>query len=274
MRPGPLWGKKDKHCDPGNPADRGRGSYWDHVLIDPESKLIVSLVVGRRTAATAEAAFRDFYERSDGCLPELITTDEYAPYRSIILSIYGVHKEELELTDAEKEAYDWASWPEVYFPVEIAYATVHKEREQGRVVKVEKRVVLGTEPQVAAALRGKQVAGSINTSYVERWHGTNRHVNARKARKVYTFSKALVFHVAVTWLCVFYYNFGWTPRTLREQVAEDPPRYRPRTPAMVAGLTECVWSWQEILSYPIYRRKDNTKGHKRRRRKKKRPEGQ
>ena len=202
MRLGPSWGKKDKHCAPDNPADRGRGSYWDHVLIDPESKLIVSLVVGRRTAATAEAAFRDFYERTDGGLPELITTDEYAPYLTIILSVWGVHKEDLGLTDAEKRAYDWTRWPEVYFPVEIAYATVHKEREQGRVVKVTQRVVLGTEEQVKAALRGKRVAGSINTSYVERWHGTNRHVNARKARKVYTFSKVLVFHVAVTWLVI------------------------------------------------------------------------
>lgn len=87
MKPGPLWEKKDKHCDPNNPADRTQGSYWDHVLIDPESKLIVSLVVGRRTAATAHAAFLDFYERTDGWLPELITTDAYAPYLSIIVSV-------------------------------------------------------------------------------------------------------------------------------------------------------------------------------------------
>jgi hypothetical protein len=238
-------------------------------LIDPESKLIVSLVVGRRTAEAAEAAFCDFYERTDGCLPELITTDEYAPYLSIILSVYGVHKEDLGLTAEEKEACGWASWPEFYFPVEIAYATVHKEREQGRVVKVTKQVVLGTESQVAAALRGKAVAGTINTSYVERWHGTNRHFNARKARKVYTFSKTLVFHVAVTWLCVVYYNFGWTPRTLREQLAAEPARYRPRTPAMAAGLTDTIWSWHDILTYPIYRREDHAQGPKHRHRKRK-----
>jgi hypothetical protein len=35
------------------------------------------------------------------------------------------------------------SMPEVYFPVEMAYATVHKEREGGHVVGVEQRVVLG-----------------------------------------------------------------------------------------------------------------------------------
>jgi hypothetical protein len=76
-------------------------------LLDPESKLVVSLVVGRRTAATALEAFLDYYERTDGCLPELITTDEYAPYFSVIVSVYGVLKEDLELTEAEKEACDW-----------------------------------------------------------------------------------------------------------------------------------------------------------------------
>src|SRR4051794_25068779 len=83
MRRGPLWEKKDKHCDPDDPADRQQGSFWDHVLLDPETKLIVSLVVGRRTAATAAAAFQDFYERTEGNLPELITTDAYAPYKEI-----------------------------------------------------------------------------------------------------------------------------------------------------------------------------------------------
>jgi hypothetical protein len=249
MKPGPLWEKKDKHCDPNNPADREQGSYWDQ--------------------ATAHAAFLDFYERTDGGLPELITTDAYAPYLSIILSVYGVRKEDLGLSDAEKAELDWANWPAVYFPVEIAYATVHKERENGRVVKVERQVVLGTESQVAAALSQGPTAPTINTNYVERWNGTNRHFNARKARKVYTFSKELVFHVAVTWLCVVFYNFGWQPQPLRQKIQEEPPRYHYRTPAMAAGLTQTTWSWQRILTYPIYDRKCLVKPPKRRRRKKK-----
>src|SRR5262249_18007296 len=66
MRPGPSWGKKDKHCDPTQPEDRELGSWWDHVLIDPDSKLIVTCVVGRRTADTAYAALADCYRRTDG----------------------------------------------------------------------------------------------------------------------------------------------------------------------------------------------------------------
>ena len=236
--------------------------------MDPESRLVVSLVVGRRTAATALEAFLDFYERTDGRLPELITTDEYAVYPSVILDAYGVRKEDLELTEAEEE-FGREEMPPEYFPVEIAYATVHKERERGRVVRVEPRIVFGTEAQVAEVLDRGTTAATINTSYVERFHGTNRHFNARKARKVYTFSKDLAFHVAVTWLCVVFYNFGWTPRTLRERIAVDPPRYHYRTPAMAAGLTDEPWSWRRILTYPIYRRELLPDSRKRRRRKKK-----
>jgi hypothetical protein len=222
------------------------------VLIDADSRLIITLVIGRRETETARQAFADFYRRTDGDLTTLITSDEYAPYLSVIVQTYGVAKEDLELTQEQKVQYDYESLPEVYFPVEMAYATVHKKREGGHVVGVEQRVVLGTEHQVAEALAPGSTAKTVNTSYVERYHGTQRHVNARKARKVYTFSKELLLHVAVTWLCVTFYNFGWMPRTLRERVHEEPPRYRYRTPAMAAGLTDKAWSMADILTYPLF----------------------
>jgi hypothetical protein len=222
------------------------------VLLDVDSRLIVSLVIGKRTTETLQQAFTDFYQRTDGGLPALITTDEYAAYFTVIVSTWGVPKEDLELTEAEKEESGWDELPAVYFPVEIGYATVHKEREQGRVVRVNQRVVFGTAKQVVAALAAGETAKTIQMSYVERWNGTQRHFNARKARKVYTFSKDLSFHIAVTWLCLVAYNFCWRPRTLREKVQEDPPRYHYRTPAMVAGLVEAEWTLSQVLAYPIY----------------------
>jgi hypothetical protein len=252
MRRGPSWGKKDKHCDPSDPADQQRGSYWDHVLLDADSRLIVTLVIGRRDTETARQAFADFYRRTDGDLTPLITSDEYAPYLTVIMATYGVRKEELELTEEQKAEVGWDEMPAVLFPQEVAYATVHKEREKGHVVRVEPRVVLGTEEQVAEALQQGTTAETVNTCYVERYHGTQRHFNARKARKRYTFSKQLTFHVAVTWLCVAFYNFGWTPRTLRVRVRSRRLRYRYRTPAMVAGLTDHRWSMADILTYPLF----------------------
>jgi hypothetical protein len=85
-----LWGKKDKQCDPDDPDDAEQGSYWDHAIIDPETKLIVSMVVGRRNADTVVQVFTDFYDRTDGTLPELIATDGYAVYETVILDTYGL----------------------------------------------------------------------------------------------------------------------------------------------------------------------------------------
>jgi hypothetical protein len=109
---------------------------------------------------------------------------------------------------------------------------------------------------------------------VERWNGTQRRFNARKARKVYTFSKDWLFPVAVTWLVVTAYNWCWTPRTLREQVQADPPRYRQRTPAMLAGLARGPWTLRQLLTCPVYRTHVKPKNErKRRKRKVKRSEG-
>ncbi len=222
------------------------------MIIDPETKLVVSLVVGRRDADTVVQVFTDFYDRTKGCLPELICTDEYAVYETVIIDTYGVCREELELTPEEEEQFEQNGMPEFYFPEEITYATVHKQREGGRVVKVTEELVLGSEERLEQTLEESEQSNTVNTSFVERWNGTQRQFNARKKRKAYTFSKELSLHKACTWLVVLWYNFGWCVRTLRQKVQEDPPRYHHRTPAMAAGLTDHPWTMQELLHYPIY----------------------
>ena len=132
---------------------------------------------------------------------------------------------------------------------------------------VEPRLVLGTAKQIQAVLDAGDTAPTIHVSYVERYHGTQRHFNARKQRKAYTFSKDIVFHVAVTWLVVTAYNWCWTPRTLRVQIQAEPRKYAYRTPAQVAGLTAAPWNLQHVLAYPIYPERPPSKKRKRRRRK-------
>jgi len=206
-------------------------------------------VVGRRDADTVVQLFTDFYERTDGYLPELICTDEYAVYETVILDTYGVCKHELELTPEEEAEF---SLGDFHFPEEVTYATVHKHKEGGRVVAVTERLVLGSEERLEGTLEDSERSRSVNTSFVERYHGTHRHFNARKKRKAYTFSKELGLHEAAVWLVVLWYNFGWCVRTLREKVQQDPPRYRQRTPAMAAGLADRAWAMEELLRYPLY----------------------
>src|SRR5262249_47972111 len=88
----------------------------------------------------------------------------------------------------------------------LTYATVRKERKGGRVVGVTSQVVLGSEAQAEEALEGSERSQAINTSFVERWFGTQRQLSGRKKRKAYTFSKGLSFHEACTWLVVVWYN--------------------------------------------------------------------
>jgi hypothetical protein len=66
-------------------------------------------------------------------------------------------------------------------------ATVEKRREKGRVVEILTRVVFGTMAGVQAALAKSKVSRRINTSFLRRQNATDRHHNARKVRKTYTF---------------------------------------------------------------------------------------
>ncbi len=71
--------KKEKNCDPSDPADDRKGDTWDHVAIDAESRLILSVVPGERTAESVVAVVADFnadYRERGTCLigTQLATT--------------------------------------------------------------------------------------------------------------------------------------------------------------------------------------------------------
>jgi len=239
--------KKEKHCDPDNPADAQQGDNWDHVALDPEHRLVVSVVPGKRTTEHVRQLVNDFKERTEGRLMNLITTDEYPVYATEILEAYGetVVPERTGKPGRPAKPYKVA-------PAALKYATVHKTREKGRVTKIEPRVVFGTVVAVMAALALSLVSKAINTAFVERHNGTDRNRNGRKVRKTYCFSKDWQVHEAVTYFTMYSYNFCWPVRTLRVQGADGT--WQRRTPAMAAGLTDHVWSLAEWLTYPAVQR--------------------
>ena len=114
-------------------------------------------------------------------------------------------------------------------PEGLTYAVVEKTREKGRVVSIATRVVFGTMAAVVAALGMSKVSRSIDTALVERRNGTDRHRDARKARKTYRFSKDWRYHESVTYLTMYVYNFCWPVRTLR--IKDDQGIWRKRSPA-------------------------------------------
>jgi IS1 family transposase len=239
-------GKKEKRCDPTDPADARQGDHWDHVAFDPEHRLVVSVVPGKRTVENVEAVVQDFKRRTGGRMMNLITSDEYKPYKGAILKAYGrrVRPRRTGKRGRPRAAYQVA-------PPQLRYATVHKTRRKGRVVKIDYRVIFGTATAVAAALAASPVSNKINTAFVERHNGTDRHRNARKTRRSYCFSKDWHVHQALTYFTMLSYNFCWPVRTLRQKIAG---RWQARTPAMTAGLADHVWSLSEWLSYPAIQR--------------------
>ena len=240
MRNGASWEKKEKACTDEEKEDHG--DQWDHALVDAESKAVISMVCGKRTKENTEELIQDFASRcNDGEPPELFTTDNYSCYQDALLHTYGewVVPEQTGRQGRPKDPFQTEP--------DMQYATVTKKRQSGRVVSIDMRQVYGTGDALEAALGSSSVSNAVNTSFVERYNGTDRHLNARKARKTLEFSKDCEHHVCHSWLCVAYYNFCWDHRSLRIETGDR--EYAHRSPMMALGVTKNIWSVEELATY-------------------------
>lgn len=205
--------------------------------------MVISVIPGKRTVKNVDKLVADFKKRTNGRIMNLITSDEYKPYKKAILKAYG--------RNIKPPATGKRGRPKGSRRVPakgLKYATVHKTRRKGRVVKIDLRAIYGSESEIKTAIEASAVSKTINTAFIERHNGTDRNRNARKVRKSYCFSKDWDVHDAMTYFTMYSYNFCWPVRTLRIQDQDN--RWLSRTPAMVAGLTDHVWSLSDWLSYP------------------------
>jgi IS1 family transposase len=240
MRNGASWGKKEKACTDEDKEDHG--DHWDHVVMDGESKAVISIVSGKRTKENTEELIQDFASRcNDGEPPELFTTDDYSCYQDALLHVYGawIIPELTGKRGRPKGAFQTEP--------EMQYATVKKERKGGRVVSIDIKQVYGTDAGLEAALESSSVSNAVNTSFVERQNGTDRHLNARKARKTLAFSKDCEYHICHSLLFVAYYNFCWDHGSLRIETGYR--EYTHRSPMMALGVTKHIWSVEEMATY-------------------------
>ena len=81
----------------------------------------------------------------------------------------------------------------------------------------------------------------ISTSYMERWNLTMRMQNRRFTRLTNAFSKKFENHIHMIALTVVFYNFCKTHKSLGG-----------KTPAMIAGLTDYVWTASDLLSLDLW----------------------
>jgi IS1 family transposase len=247
-----MWsfvGKKQKNCDPLNPDDDHKGDWWDHVAYDPQHKLVLAVVPGARVTESVEEVVGEVKDRLDGQPPDLMTSDEYPVYETVIGTAFS------QVVVAPQETAGPGRrplLPQRRLDPGVTYATVRKKRQNNRVVAVDRTVVLGTQEAVDRVLKGSVCSRTINTSLVERQHATARGQNARQSRRTYRFSKDWEVHESMSYFTRYRYNFCWPVRTLRARGAEG--RWQQRTPAMSAGLSDHIWSMEEWLSFPVIQR--------------------
>ena len=206
---------------------------------------MVSMVPGKRTGENTAELIDDFAHRTGGRPPALITSDEYAPYATVVAKQYS------EVVTPPRTGK--RGRPRVPYAVpapDLVYATVHKQREKGRVVEVTQKLVYGTQEQLDAALSSSTVSSTVNTSFVERYNGTDRCFNSRKVRDTYAFSKELELHEAASWIGVTWYNFCRPHRGLALKRNDGPVQQR--TPAMAAGLTSKPLSLTDIMHTQLF----------------------
>jgi hypothetical protein len=220
--------------------------------MDPESKLLVVIDVGMRTLEMAQRMVHQVVQRlAPDCVP-LFLTDGLKEYGTACLTHFGQWMQPARRRDTGPLPHPrWIPVPQ------LLYAQVVKSYRHRRIVGVKYRVVFGTMARVEQILAA--CGWKINTAFVERLNLDIRQRVAAVGRRVNTLCtgeeglrhQLMVYHA--------YYNFCLPHASLRQPLVVPEPTngsgsakvWRPRTPAMAAGLTNHVWSLREVLMYRV-----------------------
>jgi IS1 family transposase len=229
-----------------------RSPHWVWGAINPVTKLLLTLDVGDRTLAMAQRVLHQVVQvLAPSCVP-LFLTDGFKEYTTALLTHYGQW-----VQSPRQRAHSPAPQPRWRPLPGLLYAQVVKTVRRRRLVRVRHRVVLGTLEAIQQVLAA--CGWQIQTAFVERLNLTIRPHVAAVGRRVSTLCKGedgmrqqlALYHV--------YSNFCLPHASLRVPLPQPLPTngagsakpWRPCTPAMAAGLTDHVWSLQEVLLYRV-----------------------
>jgi len=169
-------------------------------------------------------------ERGHPDAPPPLATDGKGAYRAALVETWGQVPSAKGRGRPPEHKQPQAGWH---------YLQVVKHREGGRVVKVEVEVIYGDETTI-------ELVGG-HTSYVERTNLTSRHINGRLVRKTLSFSKKKEMLESASVLEDTVYNLTRPIKTLRLEINQESRRFKKRSPAMAAELTDHVWTIKELL---------------------------
>jgi hypothetical protein len=138
----------------------------------------------------------------------------------------------------------------------LLYGQVKKVYRRRRIVRVRRRVAVGTPERLAVALRALGLSGRVNTAFVERVNLTLRQGVAALTRRTWATARTVPgLARQVAWWRA-YYHFVRPHHRLRVPLPASPlrsgrrRRYRARTPAMAAGIATRRWTVAELLATP------------------------
>jgi IS1 family transposase len=187
----------------------GYGDVWTWTAICADSKLVPSWLVGNRDLECATAFVSDLASRLSHRVQ--LTTDGHKVYLEAVENNFGAN-------------IDYAMLIKLY----------------GSEPEGEKRYspakCLGTETQI---IQGNPDPKHISTSYAERNNLTMRMSMRRFTRLTNAFSKKIENLEYAIALHFMYYNFVRPHQTLANPYN--------RTPAMAAGITNHIWTIEEIV---------------------------
>ena len=193
-----------------------RRPTWLFATIEVVSRLWASSLVGSRSSRNAAAVLDDVILSGRLVGIPLIATDGFESYGAVIQRLVGSA---------------------------CVYGQVIKTRRNDRVVRVERRVKIGTARQLKEALMRSEDSEHLNTSFVERLNLTIRQGSAYLRRCSPCHARGedqLRGHVE---LLRCYYNFVRPHRALKFG-------RETRTPAMQAGVVSTRLNWSDIFTAP------------------------
>lgn len=194
------------------PADMagtfGIGDVWTWTALDADTKLMIGYSVDSRDEHAARRFMEDLCKRLANRVQ--LTTDGLRQYLVAVPQAFG-------------KEIDYGMIKKIYSnPPKGEAATRYSP---GECCGITRRKVIG-----------KPIERAISTSYVERQNLTMRMSMRRFTRLTNAFSKKVENLGHAVALHFMYYNFGRVHQSLRV------------TPAMQAGLTDHVWSLEEIAT--------------------------
>src|SRR5215468_5990912 len=218
------------------------GRQWVWVSFAPEFRLMIVAVVGPRTLETAKEVVAATKARVAG-IPAFFS-DGFTCYLAALIAAFHV-----VTTFARTGKRGRPRKPRWEPHPDLIYGQLVKQKQQGKLLTLSTRVVLGAE-------RLTQLGLTISTALVERVNLTLRQALAPLARKTSSFCKdrermqqRVVFFQA-------FYNVARSHMSLRQPLPRQErthhgairPRWRECTQAMAAGLTDHVWTFRELLT--------------------------